>query len=97
MKGVLPASKGGEGEGTEWERVGGSFGGWARSNALTNLFLARPDAEGAGQNCQRYKTITMQEEPTMQNDNQRTEFYDWGRILLAWMSSFGNKRDASNP
>ena len=83
MKGVLPASKGGEGEGTEWERVGGSFGGWARSNALTNLFLARPDAEGAGENCQRYKTITMQEEPTMQNDNQGTEFYVLGRVLHA--------------
>ena len=33
----------------------------------------------------------------MQNGNQSTEFYDWGRILLAYMSSFGNKRDASNP
>ena len=76
MKGVLPASKGGEGEGTEWERVGGSFGGWARSKAVTILFLTSPDAEEAVQNCQRYKIITTQEEPTMQNNNQSTEFDD---------------------
>ena len=59
MKGVLPASKGGGGEGIEWERVGGSFGGWARSKAVTILFLTCPDAKEAVQNCQSYKTITL--------------------------------------
>ena len=59
MKRELPTSKGGGGEGIEWERVGGSFGGWARSKAVTILFLTIPDAKKAVQNCQSYKTITL--------------------------------------
>ena len=76
MKGVLPASKRGGGEGTEWEQVGGPFGGWVHSKALINLFLEILSVKGAGKNCQRYKIITMQKEPTMQNGNQSTEFHD---------------------